>query len=40
MKFLGLAIALTTQIDRLQKWQIRRFKLLETRAKNRFTQEV
>ena len=27
-------------IDLLREWQIRGFKLLETRAKNRFTQEV
>ena len=27
-------------LDLLREWQIRGFKLLETRAKNRFTQEV
>ena len=29
-----------TTLDLLREWQIRGFKLLETRAKNRFTQEV
>ena len=30
----------TNALDLLREWQIRGFKLLETRAKNRFTQEV
>ena len=36
-----VTLALQIEIlDLLREWQIRGFKLLETRAKNRFTQEV
>ena len=35
-----LQLGLISRLDLLREWQIRGFKLLETRAKNRFTQEV